>query len=189
VDFYAHLGPPAVGQGAAWLFAVHALVNHKLNRQRTETFLKSRPTWPPEVREDLLTNCDALASQPTMEVVMKRFIVNRDEPIAFRGLTTALLAIVMGLGSGTSGSAALSRFVFSISEAVELSGQENMAQLITLLNLIQKMIKEAQDFDTIRSFIELQKYAHVIGPNGPLKDAREATNLIQAGTCVKGTCA
>jgi len=38
------------------------------------------------------------------------------------------------------------------------------------------------------TILERAKYKYVVDKDGPLKDASEATKLIQAGACISGTC-
>jgi hypothetical protein len=50
------------------------------------------------------------------------------------------------------------------------------------------LINELLDTKNWRRILETQKYSSVVGPNRPLKEATDASNLIKAGACINGTC-
>jgi hypothetical protein len=119
---------------------------------------------------------------PTEEVLRKRFIVNREEPIAFKDLSTFLLAIVFGLESqGQAQHEAFKIFLKEIYKVLKKCPTETTFDAI-------KLVKELLESSEWRLIIDNEKYSSVVGPNKPLKQATDASNLIKAGACINGTC-
>jgi hypothetical protein len=194
VQFYATLGPPNNGgpleanPGAKWVYEVHKLVNEKLAKQRAETFVKTHKlTGPPATI--LVANATSLVPQPSFEVVHKRYLVNSDEPIQWRSLGVSLLAIVKGLE--TSGKtedmyyAKLSTFLQTIRIAIEKSKQSNKKAMEAAVVQLIRLVENRVEFSRIRTVLQNMKFSQIAGPD----QATELCNLIQAGTCIKGTCA
>jgi hypothetical protein len=196
--FYGSLGPPPTGQSAVWAKNMHSLVNRKLSKQRLDKFLQGR-SWPASVVTDLQAHEDQLMAEPSMEVLQKKYMVNREEPIVWRNVSTALLAILMGqeqiqsggglsssTGGGLSGSGALDAldaFISSLSVIVGSSGQANGKELQEILQRLRQLsVSEA------RELVEHLKYDSVVGPKKPLKKIEDASRLLKAGQCINGTC-
>lgn len=184
-EFYAALGPPATGQAAEWIKSVHSLVNRKLASQRLEAFLATRH-WPESVKADLRAHDSALLQEPSMEVLQKKFMVNREEPIVWRNVSTVLLAFYMNiLGSDKRDNTetALHTFIVSMKTILGLSSQGNTKLLVEIMKeLLHMPVQEAFEF------VKDIKYESVVGPGRPLRSADEATRLMKAGQCINGSC-
>ena len=176
VDFYKVLGAPKKNEAAQWVYDVHKLVNRKLMRQRAEAFVEKRPQC-----SALVVDSHELLSEPKMEVLQKRFLVNREEPICRRGLLTVLLALVMALQlkHDTEDLQALYKFVRALIKVARLSKQHNEYEIKDILNTFLQI----GTLDHKREFLEQVKY----GTTGI--DGRRASSLIKAGACISGTCA
>jgi hypothetical protein len=184
-QFYAVLGPPATGQAAEWVRSVHSLVNRKLASQRLEAFLLKRK-WPDHIVADLRANNSALLQEPSMEVLQKKFMVNREEPIVWRNVSTVLLAFYMNILASEhkdSVMESLRHFLASMKTIVGLSSQGNTKLITEILKELMHM-KPEQALDFVKDI----KYETVVGPTRPLRSADEATRLIKAGQCINGSC-
>ena len=176
VTFYSQLGPPADNTCAFWMSKIHNLVNFKLMTQKAEaTGLGLAFT----------KNSSKLLSEPSYEVLHKRFIVNREEPIVKRSLLTALLAIVMALElkNNNEDLLAFQIFVGYLKNIISASRQENTEHLLKILN----ELKPFEGPTKMRETLEFYKYYNTADP--VVKNATDATALIKAGACIKGTCA
>jgi hypothetical protein len=176
VDFYSLLGVPKKSQAAQWVYDVHKLVNRKLMKQRAEAFVQKRPQF-----NSIVNDSHELLSEPKMEVLQKRFLVNREEPICRRGLLTVLLALVMALQlkNEMEDIKALHKFIESLVVVIKISRQYNAEELISIVVDLGEM----QHLQDMRSFLEYMKY----GDSGI--DGHKASSLIKAGACISGTCA
>lgn len=204
--FYTDLGAPATGLAAAWIYEAHKLVTQKLSQQRLGAFVKARATeWPAAAIESFKANGHSLISEPTFEVVQKRFMVNRDEPILWRHLSTVLLAMVMGIeaagaaaGSATSSSAtgsldaqydALVAFLTALRPILALSHQCTASDIQdTVDNLVNKLKKgplKAGPAD-MRLYIEDLKYGQICTKSR--RNPKDYSRLIKAGACINGSC-
>jgi hypothetical protein len=145
-------------------------------KQRAEALIQKKP-----ILSGLLHESHELLSEPKMEVLQKRFLVNREEPICRRGVLTTLLAIIMALElkSDLDDIVALQKFLATLVTVIKLSKQYNADELETMI-LDLKSIKKLQD---MRQFLEYMKYGH----SGI--DGHKASMLIKAGACISGTCA
>lgn len=181
--FYGSLGPPPTGQCAQWTKNMHTLVNKKLSKQRLDKFLQGR-SWPPAVVSDLQSHQDQLLAEPTMEVLQKKYMVNREEPIVWRNLSTALLAILMGQESSLAPNMeALQKFLSNLITIMGSSGQANAKEIQEILKAVS-----AENISQGRKIIEHLKYDSVVGPKKPLRSTEDASRLIKAGQCINGTC-
>jgi hypothetical protein len=178
------LGAPQIGQSFKWTFDVHNLVNRKLEKQRIEKYLAHK-NWPQAVKDDLLRSGNELYATPTIEVVLKRQIVSSDDSVSWAKLSTALLAIVMGIEDKSSEQHLMQNlmhqfriFISSIQESVKLSKQNSKAGILVALEGLQKMIEFGPH--KCKMFLERIKYNVTSAP--------EISELIRAGSCVKGTC-
>lgn len=204
--FYASLGHPRAGHGGTWTFEAHRLVNAKLANQRVDKFIEKHGLSG-SAAAALKAYSPELYSEPTMEILQKRFMVHRDEPLPWRSLSTALLAIVMGLQLQTSPEAfgqpgpdkqwgptgpmaaqyeALATFIGALRQIIKLSCQANAKALQSFLGRLVRSMPKGPS--AMRSLIESAKYAAVCGPSGPLERPSEATKYIKAGVCMAGTC-
>lgn len=185
--FYEALQDPPLSAAAPWIFTVHGLVNAKLQRQRAEAYA-TKYGLPEELAEQLFATCGELAAEPTLEVILKRFIVNREEPFVWRSMSAALLAIVMGLEISTDDLYNdMHEFLEGLIEVLELSKQENASELIGCLKSFKALVGAKKPASELRSFIETEKYESILG--SIFKSATEASRLVKAGACVAGTCA
>ena len=189
--FYGSLGPPPTGQSAQWAKNMHSLVNRKLSKQRLDKFLLGR-SWPASVIADLQAHEDQLMAEPSMEVLQKKYMVNREEPIVWRNLSTALLAILMGqeavAASGAEASGeALQQCLQSLSTIVSSSGQANSKEIQQILKELSREIQSGH-IKQAREALEHLKYDSVVGPKKPLKQIEDASRLLKAGQCINGTC-
>jgi hypothetical protein len=170
VDFYKALGQPKRGLAATWVYDVHKLVNRKLMRQRAEAFVAKMPK-----HQGLVAESHELLSEPKLDVLQKRFLVNREEPICRRGLLTVLLAIVMALETNHENLLALDKFLKAVIGVVILSKQYNADELIDILERLRSIKTTVE----MRLFLDYMKYGTANGNSG----------LIKAGACIDGTCA
>lgn len=184
-SFYGTLGPPQTGHAAQWIKSMHTLVNKKLFGQRMETFLEAK-NFSSVIAAELRSSADVLLPEPTMEVLQKKFMVNREEPIVWRNVSTFLLAFYMCLlmlqDSGAA-KEAMRNFLVALITVLKISGQGNASLLVKIMEDIQRL--EAQESIAI---LEKIKYESIVGPSGPLKSASDATRLIKAGQCINGSC-
>lgn len=176
VDFYKVLGAPKKDHSAQWVYEVHKLVNRKLMRQRAETFVRERPKY-----EGLVNDSEDLLSEPKMEVLQKRFLVNREEPICRRGFLTVLLAFVIALQlkNELEDIKALDKFLAALQTVIRLTKQYNASELMTIVNDLRRI----EGLHHMRQYLEFMKY----GETGI--DGTKASSLIKAGACISGTCA
>jgi hypothetical protein len=201
-EYYQDMGPPAVGYSAQWAYRLHQRVNDKLQKQRIEAFLESHKDqkWPASVRRDLVENFrgpngTGLVNEPTFLAVQKRFLVNSDEPIAWRGLSTVLLALLLGLRKTQEGP--LHEFVIEESmykvflvfldellKVMHFTKQSNGHNILKFLLKLRKALQARESFADLLLLVEKAKYDSVANE----KQAQEITALIRAGACVQGTC-
>jgi hypothetical protein len=175
VTFYSQLGPPADTKCAFWMNKVHNLVNYKLITQKAEATGLGR---------DFTIHSSKLLSEPTFEVLKKRFIVNREEPIVRRSLLTALLAIVMALELKNTPDdlQSFNIFIKILKDVIQVARQDNSTFLIGILDKLDPNEGPTK----MRQILEYYKYSNVQEP--VVKQAHEASSLIKAGACIKGTC-
>jgi hypothetical protein len=199
-NFYEKLGRPVEGYTAQWVYKVHQLVNVKLRVQKLETFFDKHEI-PKNVQKLMVEYQNELFTEPSFEVVQKRFLVNRDEPICWRNLSTMLLAICFGLvkldttnrGFALDGLLvpqyeALMTLLTTLRKIVIKSKQSNARAIVGFLGTMLKALEMRETPSQLITILERAKYKYVVDKDGPLKDASEATKLIQAGACISGTC-
>jgi hypothetical protein len=196
------MGPPPVGYAAQWTYRLHQRVNDKLQRQRIESFLEAHKDkkWPANVKRDLLDhfrgpNGTGLVNEPTFLAVQKRFLVNSDEPIAWRGLSTVLLALLMGLKKTQEGPLkefviedsmykVFTHFVDQLIQVVKYTKQSNGHNILKFLLKFRKALLAKESYLSLLVLLEKAKYDSVANET----HADEITALIRAGSCIGGTC-
>lgn len=178
VDFYATLGPPKDRGCASWVTKVHGLVNFKLNAQKAEAT---------GLGQEFVRDASKLISEPSFEVLRKRFIINREEPIIKRHLLTALIAIIMALElkNNNEDLESLNVFLRTLRAVITVARQENTSELLKILDDLDPFKGPSQ----MRQSLEFYKYYNNSEDLRVVKDARQATDLIKAGACIAGTCA
>jgi hypothetical protein len=192
--FYGALGAPKVSLGATWVYEAHKLVTQKLMEQRLKAFLgKYAKDWPSAAVETLKANGHSLVSEPTLEVVQKRFMVNRDEPFQWRTITTVLVAFVMGLevltGPMESQYEALVAFLKALCAIVKVSHQCTSDDIIVALQSFADKVSRGpakMPPADLRVHVEDLKYSAICRRNK--KDAKDYSRLIKAGACINGSC-
>jgi hypothetical protein len=175
VEFVAKLGLPKKSLAVTWLYTVHNLVNKKLFEQKVAELM-----IPSTLKQQF--KIDQFIKIPTEEVLRKRFIVSREEPITFKDLTVFLLAIVMGLE--TQGQAQKDSFVVFLKELFKVLEKCPVETSQDSLDLVKELLVHSN----WRIILEQKKYMIIVGPNRPLRQATDASNLIKAGACINGTC-
>jgi len=187
VGFYAKLSRPRVGHGSKWVYEAHQLVNDKLRNQRIEAFVKKHPVLSPEAVATLVQDGKDLYADPSFEVVQKRFMVNRDEPISWRGLSTVLLALLMGLHYNhvQNFQGDLKAFLMAVMRALEVSKQANAGEILLILEELLALAQKGATAEALRTFVEAVKYDKVLAE----AERSKASGLIKAGACISGTCA
>lgn len=191
-EFYAALGAPQTGLGSVWVYEAHKLVTRKLCNQRIDAFLKKHAAdWTAIAVEALRANQLELIAEPSYEVVQKRFMVNRDEPLTWKALSVVLLAFVMGLEVLTTPMdqqySALAAFLDAIHEILTVAQQcgdlqDHVRSLWTKSIQGPKRAPPA----ALREFVETLKYSRVC--KAQRKDPKHYSRLIKAGACLNGTC-
>lgn len=198
--YHDKLKRPSVGRAASWVFELHTLVDRKLSRQRVEAFIQKHSLGT-DLATALINHERELFAEPSFEVVQKRFIVNRDEPLTWRSLSTVLLALVMGMQKAGSGAtppvesfdqnpttkAALMQFLRGLRQVVGFSKQPNVGTLTKVLDDVIGLVSSHSTYVIVREYLENIKYGRIVGT--VLQDASQASRLLQAGACVRGTCA
>jgi len=200
LGFYETLGPPTTGYAAKWTYDMHNLVNQKLARQKIQKLMDEKQITD-KCAKGLLEEPLAIATVPTFEAVQKRFMVNRDEPLQWRNMSTVLLAFVMGLqlldrdlrnfdddGILLEQHAQFVCFVEQLRDLVALSKQSNAKNIGMFLDKFLKALQARETLSALRGLVEKAKYDAVLGTNGPLKSANDASKYMQAGACFSGTC-
>jgi len=169
---------------------MHFLVNNKLNNQKIKKFLDLRPQWPDEIKNDMISNGSELFCEPSLEVLMKRFYVNIEEPISWKSLSTMLIAFIMGLhetkesrteGPVPQGPQFEAMKVFLDSLVALFLHEKSLRGPDGLAAFVKDLRRQVDGPNDLRTFVEAYKY-------DGLKNAREYSNLIKAGACMSGTC-
>ena len=193
-EFYAQLGEPRVGESFQWTYNLHNLVNRKLEKQRIQKYV-------PNCKDLKDVNVE-LFNTPSLEVVKKRQIINSDDSLPWSKISTALIAIIMGLMSqaaklGTSATTGatnatspfnavnvpqmidlLEMFVSALIEAVSFSKQSTRPMIINALVGLKKVL--VHGLEKSKAYLERLKYN--------ASNASEITALIKAGSCISGSC-
>ena len=177
VEFVASIGLPKRGLAVTWLYTIHNLVNKKLFDQKVDALMV-----PSSIKKQFVI--DQFIKIPTEEVLRKRFIVSREEPITFKDLTVFLLAMVMGLE--TQGQAQKDAFLVFLKELLKVLEKCPAETTLDSLELVKELAHN--DTHNWRLILEKEKYMIIVGPGRPLRQATDASNLIKAGACINGTC-
>lgn len=177
VEFVSKIGLPKIGLAVTWLYIVHNLVNKKLFDQKVAELMV-----PSVLKQQF--KIDQFIKVPTEEVLRKRFIVSREEPVAFKDLTVFLLAMVMGLE--TQGQAQKDAFLVFLKELLKVLQKCPAETTLDSIELVKELVHN--DTHNWRLIIEKEKYMIIVGPGRPLRQATDASMLIKAGACINGTC-
>lgn len=170
VKFYKQLKKPEPGMYAKWIFMIHKLVNQKLNSQRISKIIEKYPRFA-KLRE--IENLFLV--EPTELVLKKRFMVNREEPISFRAVSTMLLAFTMAAESPHLHNI-LKSYIAEVAKVLSLCHAQEHDFVETLLNY--------KNSAEVRYALEKEKYKNVdIGYSN-----RQLSELIRAHTCFEGSC-
>lgn len=177
-QFLEQVGLPSTGQSAPWLYKIHEMVNMKLFNQKLEKVFGPSGDCKKQSR--------ALFVQPTFEVVQKRYLVNREEPIVWRSLNTMLLAFAMGFETNASSAEIMNAFNILLETILQLlhldnPNSKNNTLVIELTNLLN--YKSASK---LRERIEAMKYSKIVPKI--IKSSSVSANLIRAGSCINGSC-
>lgn len=180
--FYMHLGQPKLGLCATWLHTLHSMVNKKLWKQKIEA-LPSKACGS----EALL----GLFSEPSFEVLQKRFLVGRNEPIDVQNVCTTLIAFTMGLQQNETPALlkSLLEFIEDLTKVLDLVPQTaQLKNLKAVLKLIMKQFNESNlTSEQLKEVLERFAYKDIL-KESPSFDAKSVTALIKAGACMKGSC-
>ena len=199
VVFYEQLGRPNGAKSdpevPMWVYRAHELVNRKLSVQKAEAFVKKNKVVPQVAKVMLRYASEVSQFQPSFEVVQKRFMVHRDEPITWTSLSVVLLAITMGLECNDGAKANIGpfyaefvTFMVGLKTALKASKQSNQAGLMEVLDRCIGLCASGAPIQQLRGLLETMKYTHVV-KNGSASSCQELSGLIKAGACIKGTCA
>ena len=176
VKFYAKLRGPSLEKYAYWLFLMHNLVNKKLSDQRIEKIASAHPEL-----KNISKFKDLFLVGPTELVTKKRFMVDREEPLVWRSVSTMLLAFSMAAETGSqSVKNALKEYVKEILDIYDLCPP---SEQVTRAKLYLESLKGLEP-SQMRVKLEELKY-------GSLKSAytpRQISELIRAHTCFEGSC-
>jgi len=179
--FYKEMGPPLIGSAFEWIFSLHNKVNKKLALQKIDA-LGVKYKLPKDTLYILSRECNGLFGWPSIDVVRKRQIVSSDDSVSWSKVSTALLAITMGIQQQQCQKALimnLTIFVKAIQKALLKSKQSNIAIIMRALDgLIE--ICSTGNCEKMRTYLELMKYKS--------RNAHSISDLIKAGACVSGTC-
>jgi hypothetical protein len=167
VDFYNQLGDPKVGLAFNWAYDVHNLVNMKLERQRIQKYM-------PNADEGMF---NMLFNIPTLEVVRKRQLINSAEPISWSKLSTALIAVVMGMQ--LQDSPPLNEFKTFVETLRVVVSKQSSPLIDSALEGLLKILRHG--LQKCKLYLEKLKY-----PN--IQMAESLTAMIKAGACIAGTC-
>ena len=191
--FYDELGDPAMGKSAFYVYKIHETVNKKLSTQRIEAFIEKQTNWTLDQKSFFRNSSlemfqDATIKpfhSPTMEVLKKRFLVNREESLSWRNLSTSLLAIVMALQEHPEPlkyKSELETFLKALRSVVLSAKQYNSTSIVQVLDAII----EQKSYEEMRSLLENAKYSPIIP--AVYSDVKVITNLVKAGACIENTC-
>jgi len=188
--FYEESGDPTLGSAALYVSNVHQKVNRKLATQRIDAFIEKHSEWPQENKDfyraaSLEMFSDTTITpyiKPSLEVLKKRFLVNREECIAWRNLSTSLLAIVMYLEEAKSHRAEFDTFIKALRSVVIVSKQYNSKSILLVLDTIL----QKTTYEEIRMILENAKYSPIMP--AVYADVKMITNLVKAGACIENTC-
>ena len=172
--FWEQTGPPERGHTARWVYEIHKLVNRKLHNQRVEKYIGSQ-NLPKKINRVLLQSAIDLFPEPSFEVVCKRYLVNNDESLAWTSVSTALLALCMGLEKNPGGLTEFYSFINILKIVVSLSEQKNKH---FILNVLESL--DGQSVQSSIYILEKLKY-------NKITDSKQK-DLIRAGSCINGTC-
>lgn len=181
-EFYTQQGPPRKGHAAEWMYEMHRKVNRKLLQQRLQKIANIDVVH-------LMNNADELLAEPSMLVLQKRFMVNRESPFFWTSLSTVILA--MALSFAPENALSLYTFIREIQKIVTIGDQEDARDIVWKLDMIQKVL-DTGDSATLRRMAEVAKYSKV-DVKGHLEPVAEdvghdRSGLIKAGSCLGGTC-
>ena len=199
VGFYEQLGPPQGARSSTevpmWIYRAHELVNRKLSVQKAEAFVKKNKIGAQPAAILLRYATDVTQFQPSFEVVQKRFMVHRDEPIQWSSLSVVLLAVTMGLQNNDTAKANIEpfyaefmTFMMGLKKALKASKQSNQEGLLEVLDRCIQLCASGAPVQQLRTLLDNMKYTHVVR-TGSASSCQDLSGLIKAGACIKGTCA
>jgi hypothetical protein len=166
--FKAALGRASTGHAAQYCYVLHNTVNAKLQNQKVDAFLSSTK-WSETQKDMFRSSSSVLFSQPSFEVVEKRFLVNSDESFLWKDLSIVLLALCMSEAPIKE----RNEFIRELIKIIRLSKQANASMLIETLEILVPLGN-----DKARQLLDKIKY-----------NEHSNSELIRAGACIKGTCA
>ena len=191
--FYDQLGDPALGKSALYVYKIHETVNKKLSTQRIEAFIEKQTLWSLDQKAFFRNSSLEMFQDttikpfhsPTMEVLKKRFLVNREEAISWRNVSTSLLAIVMALqeySEPLKHRSELETFLKALRSILVAAKQYNSTSIVQVLDalLVQKTYQDMQ------TLLENAKYSPIIP--SVYSNVKLITNLVKAGACIENTC-
>lgn len=171
VKFYKQLKKPEVGMYSKWIYMIHKLVNQKLNSQRISKIIENNPQFANLKKIESL-----FLVEPSELVLKKRFMVNREEPISFRAVSTMLLAFSMAAQTQDLFNI-LKNYCNEVAKVLELSpGMQKKDFVKSLINYSSS--------EEIREALEKEKYKGISVPYSN----RQLSELIRAHTCFEGSC-
>jgi predicted metal-dependent hydrolase len=182
-----------MGKSAFYVYKIHETVNKKLSTQRIEAFIEKQTNWTLDQKSFFRNSSlemfqDATIKpfhSPTMEVLKKRFLVNREESLSWRNLSTSLLAIVMALQEHTEPlkyKSELETFLKALRSVVLSAKQYNSTSIVQVLDALL----EQKSYEEMRTLLENAKYSPIIP--AVYSDVKVITNLVKAGACIENTC-
>lgn len=199
--FYNCLGDPPIGLASEYLRLMHSIVNKKLSTQRLMAYVAKHTDWSTSHKEFFIKHTVLMDSdptikpftEPTQEVLQKRFRVNREEPLTWKHLSVLLLAVVMGLQKtweqanpleasfqSTVMHSELCTLLNCLSSLCAISMQENRNALQSLLRSLFQTEDQLYNLDILQTKLVEAKYS--------TKFSSDTINLIRAGSCISGTC-
>jgi len=179
--FRNQLGQCKKGEAVSFMFDLHNLVNQKLRKQRIEAFQSEVLNMSPSSNREELTKL--LSSfmdntsikpylSPTLEIVKKRYCVNRDDLFTWKSVSISVLAMCKGQVKNHFQVQNFSVLSLFLKEFHGILLKAEPASKIAE-NVFKMM--QMKSVEEIISSIEMKK---------PLGDLY----LMEAGACMKGTC-